>query len=170
MSATFTSRKFSLSKLHKSLSAMLIFLLKFILLAISLSLNLIFKLIFSAAAYILVFVIQAFKVPGDAIQIALDQFGNLIRTCVEYLVELVTEAVSILISSFFDLLRDWILESITATGSSIRELMDSARTSFVAFLDDIPDLVEGFAEMIAAALNDLWNNYKDAAGFVTENV
>lgn len=88
----------------------------------------------------------------------------------EYLAELVTEAVSVLISSFFDLLRDWILESVIATGSSIGELMDNARTSFVAFLDDIPDLFEGFTEMIAAAVTDLWNNYKDAAGIVTKHV
>lgn len=149
---------------------MLVFLLKLILLALSVSLNLVSKLIFTGGAYILVLVIQAFKVPGDAIQIALDQFGNVIRACVEYLVELVTEAISTLISSFFDLLKDWILESITAAGSSIGGLMDNARTSLVALLDDIPDLFEGFTEMIGTAVTDLWNNYKYAAGYVTENV
>lgn len=149
---------------------MVLFLLNLVFFVISTLLNVVSRLIFTTAAYLLVLTIQAFKLPGQAIQGALEQVGDVMRTCFEYLVELGIEAISTLISSFFDLLKDGISGSAAATGSAIGGLMENTRASLDGLIKDLPEVFEGFTEMITTVATDLWDNYKHAIGYISENV
>ena len=149
---------------------MVLFLLNLVFLVLSLLLNVVSRLIFTTAAHLLVLTIQAFKLPGQAIQGALEQLGNVIRVCLEYLVELGIEATTTLISSLFDLVKDGVSGSAAATGSAIGGLMENTRASFDSLIKDFPVVFEGFTELLATAATDQWNNCKDAIGYILENL
>lgn len=147
---------------------MAVFLLKLIFFAVNALSYLVSRLIFTVTAYLVVLIIQAFKVPGQAAQGALEQVAEAIKGCFEYFLALVMEAISSLISTAFDLLIEAVTGSASVTGSAIGGLVEKTRTSLDELLKDLPDLVDGFSEMISTMLTDLWNNYKDAVGYVTE--
>lgn len=149
---------------------MVLLLLNLVFLVLSMLLNVVSRLIFTAAAHLLVLTIQAFKLPGQAIQGALEQLGNVIRACLEYLVELGIEATTALISSLFDLIKDGVSGSAAATGSAIGGLMENTRASFDSLIKDFPEVFEGFTELLATAATDQWNNCKDAIGYILENL
>nr|POF12097.1 hypothetical protein CFP56_08861 [Quercus suber] len=52
---------------------------------------------------------------------------------------------------------------------TIGVLVEKTRTSFEGFLNDFPEIMENFTKMVSTVVTDLWNNYKDALGYVTEN-
>ncbi|EOX93812.1 hypothetical protein QQP08_003508 [Theobroma cacao] len=131
--------------------------------------NLVTRLMFSATAYLLVLLIHAFKVPGEALQGALEQLAEAIKACFEYLLELIIELTSSLISSGFDLFIEAVTSSASVSGAAFGTLVEKTRTSLDELLTDIPEIAEGFSEMISTVVADLWNNYKNALGYVTEN-
>lgn len=131
--------------------------------------NLVSRLIFTVTAYVLVLIIQAFKVPGEAAHGALQQIAEAIKGCFEYLLEMIMEAISSLISSCFDLLTEVVTGSAAVTGSAVGGLVEKARNSFDGLLKDLPELANDFYEMVSTLISDLWNNYKEAVGYVTEN-
>ncbi|KAG2672586.1 hypothetical protein I3843_13G041400 [Carya illinoinensis] len=148
---------------------MVIFLLKIIFLAITTSWNLLTRLLFTAVANLLVVSIHAFKVPGEAARGALEQVAEALRGCLEYFLELLIEAVKTLISTVFDALINGVSGSAVFAGSAIGGLVEQTRTNLEGLLTDVPELLESFSEMISTMVSDLWNNYKDALGYVTEN-
>ena len=99
----------------------------------------------------------------------LEQVGEAIKGCLEYFLELLIEVIKTIISSVFDALINGVTGSAAVTGSAIGGLVEKTRTSFEGLLNDFPEIMEGFSEMISTVVTDLWNNYKDALGYVTEN-
>ncbi|KAF5930649.1 hypothetical protein HYC85_031522 [Camellia sinensis] len=148
---------------------MVLFLLNLIFTALSTLSNLITKLIFNATAYLIVLMIQAFKVPGEAFQNGLEQVAELIKSLIEYLVGLAADAISNLILSLFNLVVEGVSGSAAATGLVLGGLVEQTRNSLDGLFKDLPDVLGGFKEMISTIISDLWNNYKEAAGYVTEN-
>ncbi|GFZ01863.1 hypothetical protein Acr_15g0004720 [Actinidia rufa] len=149
---------------------MVLFLLNIIFLALGTLSNLVFRIIFNVTTYMLVLVIQSFKVPGEVAKGALEQVADVIKLCVEYLVEFAWEAISSLLSALFDLVKEGVFGSVVATGSAIGGLLEHMRNSMDGFLKElIPEVLEGFSEMISTIVTDFWNNYKEAVGYVTEN-
>ena len=148
---------------------MVVFLLKVIFLAISTLANFTTRLFFTAIANLLIVLIHAFKVPGESMQGVLEQVGEAIKGCLEYFLELLIEVIKTIISSVFDALINGVTGSAAVTGSAIGGLVEKTRTSFEGLLNDFPEIMEGFSEMISTVVTDLWNNYKDALGYVTEN-
>ncbi|GMY33834.1 Anti-sigma-I factor RsgI6 like [Fagus crenata] len=148
---------------------MAVFLLKIIFLAISTLSNFITRLFFTTIANLLIVLIHAFKVPGESMQGVLEQVGEAIKGCLEYFLELLIEVIKTIISSVFDALINGVTGSAAVTGSAIGGLVEKTRTSFEGLLNDFPEIIEGFSEMISTVVTDLWNNYKDALGYVTEN-
>ncbi|GFZ13336.1 hypothetical protein Acr_23g0017210 [Actinidia rufa] len=148
---------------------MLPFLLKFLFLALSTLSYLISRFLLTATAYLLVLAIHAFKVPGEAVKGALEQVSDAVKSCVEYLLEVLLEALSAAVSTLFDLLKDGISGSAAATGSAIGGLVEQMRNSVDGLLKDLPEVLEGFSEMVSTIVTDLWNNYREAIGYVTEN-
>ena len=148
---------------------MLALLLKVIFSIVSTLSNLVTRLIFSATAYLIVLLIHAFKVPGEALQGALEQLAEAIKACFEYVLELIIELTGSLISSVFDLFIQVVTSSASVSAEAFGTLMEKTRTSLEELLTDIPEIAEGFSEMISTVVTDLWNNYKYALGYVTEN-
>ncbi|ESR50493.1 hypothetical protein KPL70_012197 [Citrus sinensis] len=148
---------------------MVVLLLKLIFFVIAAVSNLVTRLIFSSVAHLIVLLIHAFKVPGEAMQGALEQLAEAMRACVEYVSGIIIEAIGSLISSAFDLLKQGVTESAVMSGSAVVGLVEKTRDSFEGLLKDIPEIFEGLAEMISNIAADLWKNYIDALGYVTEN-
>ncbi|XVF21325.1 hypothetical protein REPUB_Repub12eG0081300 [Reevesia pubescens] len=148
---------------------MLALFLNLIFFVVSTLSNLVTRLIFSATAYIVVLLIHAFKVPGEALQGALEQLAEAIKACFEYFLEMIIELTGSLISSVFDLFIEAVTSSAAISGEAFGTLVEKTRTSLEELLTDLPDIAEGFSEMISTVVTDLWNNCKDALGYVTEN-
>lgn len=148
---------------------MVVFILKFIFLAISTLANLITKLFFTSIANLIIVLIHAFKVPGEALQGGLEQVGEALKGCLEYILELLIEVIKTIISTAFDAVINGATGSAAVAGSAIGGLVEKTRTSFEGLLNDFPEIMEGFSEMVSTVVSDLWNNYKDALGYVTEN-
>ncbi|KAG2669632.1 hypothetical protein I3760_14G041100 [Carya illinoinensis] len=149
---------------------MVLFLLKFFFLAISALSNFVARFFFPAVANLLVLSIQALKVPGEAIQAALELVAEVTKGCLEYFLEFLIEVVKTIISSVFDVLVNGVSGSVTFAGTAIGGLVEQTRNSFEELLKDVlPPVIEGFSEMMSTMVSDLWNNYKDALGYVTKN-
>ncbi|KAF5930651.1 hypothetical protein HYC85_031524 [Camellia sinensis] len=113
--------------------------------------------------------IQAFKVPSEAFQSGLEQVVELIKSLIEYLVGLAVDAISNLILSLFNLVVEGVSGSAAATGLVLGGLVEQTRNSLDGLFKDLPDVLGGFKEMISTIISDLWNNHKEATGYVTEN-
>ncbi|XVF81244.1 hypothetical protein PTKIN_Ptkin15bG0140100 [Pterospermum kingtungense] len=148
---------------------MLALALKFLFFVISTLSNLITRLIFSATAYIIVLLIHAFKVPGEALQGALEQLAEAIKSCFEYFLEQIIELTGSIISSVFDLFIEAVTSSASVSAAAFATLVEKTRTSLAELLTGLPEIAEGFSEMVSNMVTDLWNNYKYALEYVTEN-
>ncbi|CAB4291185.1 unnamed protein product [Prunus armeniaca] len=148
---------------------MVVFLLKLFFFALSFISNLVSWLIFSGTAHILVLLIHGFRGPGQAIHGTLQQVTEVIKSCSEYFVGLLMEAISALISTIFDYLKEILTGSAVVTTSAIGDLMEKTKTSLDGLLTDVPEVSEGLSEMVFTIVADLWNNCKDAFGYVAEN-
>ncbi|XP_008235437.1 PREDICTED: uncharacterized protein LOC103334274 [Prunus mume] len=147
---------------------MVVFLFKLIFFALSFVSSLVLGLIFSATARVLVLLIHGFRAPGLAIHGTLQQVTEVTRSCSEYFVGLVLEAISALVSAFFDYLKQSVTGSAGVTTSAIGDLMEKTKTSLElldGLLTDFPEV----SEMIFTMVADLWNNCRDAFGYVAEN-
>ncbi|XWS47185.1 hypothetical protein CRYUN_Cryun14cG0131600 [Craigia yunnanensis] len=144
-------------------------LLKVIFCIVSTLSNLVTRLIFSATAYLLVLLIHAFKVPREALQGALEQLAEAIKACFEYILELIIEQTGSLISSVFDLFIEAVTSFASVSGEAFGTLVEKTRTSLEELLTGLPEIAEGFSEMISNVVTDLWNNYNSALEYVTEN-
>ncbi|KAM1106979.1 hypothetical protein ACFX2B_003752 [Malus domestica] len=112
------------------------------------------------------------KAPGQGVHGMLQLVTEVIRSCSEYFVGLVMEAISAIISTFFDFLKGSVKGSAGVTTSAVVDLVEKTKTtleSLDGLLTDYPEISEGFFEMVYSIVNDMWNNYKDAFGYVTEN-
>ncbi|KAJ0581180.1 hypothetical protein HanRHA438_Chr04g0177701 [Helianthus annuus] len=147
----------------------LLILINLIFSSITLISNILSRLLFTVTAYLLVIAIQGLKVPGEALQSAMEQFGGFIRSCVEYLFELFLEVISEIIGFVFDLVKESVFGSVAATGAAAGGLVEKTRSAFQGLTEEIPAVVEGAVEMVTTMVTDLWNNYIDAQSYVTEN-
>ncbi|GAA0169158.1 hypothetical protein LIER_23702 [Lithospermum erythrorhizon] len=148
---------------------MLILLIKIILSFISTFLSLVCSLILASISRFLVLFIQAFRVPGQAIQGILDILANIIKSWVEYLVEILLKAIYYVISSMFDHLVEAISGSAVSTGSTIVELVGKLRETFESLFIEAPEVGEVTTNLITNLLENLFDNYKDAIGYILEN-
>lgn len=147
---------------------MALFLLKLIFFVVSLVANLVSRLIFSTIAHLLVLLIHGCKLPGQAIHGGLGQVSEAIKSCLEYFLGLIMEVISALISTFFDYLIESVTGSAAAATSTVWDLLEKTKTSLDA-LKSFQEAFEGLPEMTFDIVKDLWNNYKDALGYVVEN-
>lgn len=147
-----------------------VFLLKIVFLVLSTVSYFVSRFIFSTIAYLLVFFIQALKVPGENAKGLLEQVTECLKGFFEYFMDLAVEAITTVISLSFDLFKEGVMGSATMAIAAILSLVEQTRTSFEGLVKDLPELFEGFSEMVSTIVTDLWNNYKDALGYVKESI
>ena len=143
--------------------------MKLVFYTISTITNLISRLIFSTTAYFLVVLIQAFKVPGEATKGIIEQAAEAIKSVLEYVLVLIVDVIGTIISTIFDTIKGAAIESIVAGSSAMADLVEQTKTSLEGLLNDVPEIVEGFSEMVTKMISDLWNNCMEALGYVQEN-
>lgn len=148
---------------------MIVVLFKFLFFAISFVSNLLSRVILTGSAYLLVSLIKAFSVPGQATQVLFQYIAEVLKSFLEYIIQLIWEAITSLISSGFDLLYEAFTGSFSATGSAVAGLMEMSKTSMDRLMEDVPEIFEGLAEMATNIVTDLWNNYKDAMSYLVGN-
>lgn len=149
---------------------MILVLLKIIFLALTTLSNIVSRIIFTTAASFICLLIQGLKVPGEAAKGALEQVADLIKSCAEYLAEFAFEALSNIVSAIFDLVKEGVYGSLSATGSAIGALVEQTRNSIDGLVKEfVSEVLRGFSEMVSTIVADLWKNYKDAVGYVAEN-
>ncbi|PWA88958.1 hypothetical protein CTI12_AA116100 [Artemisia annua] len=131
--------------------------------------NLVSRLLFNVTAYLIVIAIHAFKVPGEAMLTGMEHIGDLIKSCIGYLLEIGMEVLSGSVGLVFDLVKVVIFGSVAATGAAAGGLVEKTRSGFDGLFEDIPAMVKGAVEMFTTMVADLWNNYMDAQNYVKEN-
>uniref|UniRef100_A0A803KQ48 Uncharacterized protein n=1 Tax=Chenopodium quinoa TaxID=63459 RepID=A0A803KQ48_CHEQI len=144
-------------------------LIKLIFLIINTFCNIITKVLFSTTAYFVVLIIHALKVPGDATKGILEQAADAFRSVLESVFGFIIEVIITIISTIFDKIKDGIIESIVSGSSAIGEMIDQTKNSFEGLLNDVPEIIQGFSEMIVTMITDLLNNSMEALGIVQEN-
>ncbi|EXB84484.1 hypothetical protein L484_015815 [Morus notabilis] len=127
------------------------------------------RLIFSTTAYLIVFLIQALKVPGENAKGLLEQLAEVLKGVLQYVLELMVEVITTIFSTSFDLLKEGAVGSASVVGSAIMGLVVQTRDSLEGLLKDLPESFQGFYEMISTIATDMFNNYKDALEYVKEN-
>ncbi|KAI3782847.1 hypothetical protein L2E82_12905 [Cichorium intybus] len=145
------------------------FLINIIFSTITLLSNLISRLLFTVTACLLVIAIQGLKVPGEALQAGMEQVGGLIKSCVEYLFEIVVEMISGIVGLAFDLVKEGVFGTVVATGAVAGGLVEKMRSGFDLVVEEIPAVIVSAMEMVTTMVTDLWNNYIEAQSYVTEN-
>ena len=144
---------------------MLVLLLKIVTFFVVNVWSLLTRLIFNTIAYAIVFLIQGLKAPGEGLHGIFQQVAEVIRACLEFMLEQIAESINYLISKVFDILKDSITGSVAVTGSVAGGLAEKLQES----LKQVPELLQELADMISNMVTELWNNYKDAVGYVAEN-
>ncbi|MED6184571.1 hypothetical protein PIB30_048652 [Stylosanthes scabra] len=127
------------------------------------------RLIFSSIASTIVLLIQAIKVPSEAIHGGFQLVAEALRACLEAIFQLIIEAINLLLSSLFDAIKESIKGSMSATGSAIGEVAEKLKTSIEEGLQNLPELIEDLTDFASKVVQELWNNYVDSVAQVMEN-
>ncbi|KAG5567217.1 hypothetical protein RHGRI_002692 [Rhododendron griersonianum] len=143
---------------------MVLVLLNFVFSAVTAITNLLSRLILTATACLLVLVIQALKLSGGAMKVAIEQLSAFAES---FFVSLV-EGIGNIFSTLFDLSKERISNSADAIGSALGVLMEQTGNSVVGLLNGLALVFEGFVGMVSTIITDLWNNLMDATGYHVE--
>ncbi|KAL1340896.1 hypothetical protein HN51_027398 [Arachis hypogaea] len=148
---------------------MLVLLLRLIIFSLLTLCSLLTHLIFSFIASAIVLLIQAIKVPSEAIHGGFQLVAEALRACLDVMFQLIIEGISLLLSSLFDAIKESIKGSMSATGSAIGEVAEKLKTSIEEGLQNLPELIEELADFVSKVVQELWNNYVDSVAQVLEN-
>ncbi|KAI5430198.1 hypothetical protein KIW84_034683 [Lathyrus oleraceus] len=155
--------------LKKTFVPMLVLLLKPITFLVATLWSLLTRLIFNTIAYTIVLLIQGLKSSGEGSLGIFQQVAEIIRAFFEFILQLLIGSISSIVSLVFDAVKDVITGSVSATGSMAAELAEKLKTSFEESLKQVPELFEEVVHMMSNMVTDLWNNYKEAVGYVAGN-
>ncbi|GLU07975.1 hypothetical protein SLE2022_249110 [Rubroshorea leprosula] len=133
------------------------------------TLSIILARLIVSSVFLVVQVIQLFKVPGEAIQGGLEQLAEIIKVCFEFVFDIVKEIIASIISAIFEHLKEAAKESAAEMVSTVFDLMKNTRTSLDDLLKDLPEIAEGFSGMIQTVTTNLWESYKDVIKYLLEN-
>ncbi|KAL5057623.1 hypothetical protein RYX36_029227 [Vicia faba] len=149
---------------------MLVLLLKPITFLVATLWSLLTRVVFNTIAYTIVLLIQGLKSSGEGSLGIFQQVAEIIRACFEFILQLLIGSINSIVSLVFDAVTDIITGSVSATGSMAAEFAEKLKTSFEESLKQVPELFEEVFDMMSNMVTDLWNNYKEAVGYVTGNV
>lgn len=127
-------------------------------------------IIFRTVSLAIVLFIQLFRVPGLAIEGALDHIARLSKAVLEYVVELLKDGLVSLISSGFQLMTATTTGSVTLTASAITELVEKSKTALDGLAEIFPEVFDGVSDMVVKAVWDFWDNYRGAVGYIIQNI
>jgi phage-related protein len=148
---------------------MLVLLLKPVTFVVITLWSLLTRLIFNTIAYTIVLLIQGLRSSGEGSLGIFQQVAEIIKTCFEFILQILIDSISSIVSLVFDVLKDIITGSVSATGSMAAGLAEKLKTSFEESLKQLPELIGEISDMMSNMVTELWNNYKEAVEYVTGN-
>lgn len=148
---------------------MLVLLLKPITFIVVTLWSFITRLIFNTIAYTIVLFLQGLKGSSEGSLGIFQQIADFIKSCFEFILQLIIDSLGSIVSSVFDVLKDTIIGSVSAIGSVGAELVENLKTSIEESFKQVPELFEELLDMLSNMGSELWNNYKEAVGYVTGN-
>ncbi|CAJ2670106.1 unnamed protein product [Trifolium pratense] len=148
---------------------MLVLLLKPITFVVITLWSLLTRLIFNTIAYTIVLLIQGLRTSGEGSLGIFQQLADIIRTCFEFILQIIIDSMSSIVSLAFDVLKDIITGSVSATGSIAAGLAEKLKTSFEESFEQVPELFGELSEMMSNMVTELWNNCMEAVEYVTGN-
>ncbi|ERN10091.1 hypothetical protein AMTRI_Chr06g172910 [Amborella trichopoda] len=132
--------------------------------------DLLTKAIFQGAAFVVVAAIQVLKGPGQAVGFILDQLNDFIPTVTGYFTDMAKEAVSSLLSTCFDIVKEGISGTISLATSGATDMADQMKGGFDFLVEQGQEVVAAISEMVGSVVESIWNNYVEAVGYVMEKV
>ncbi|URE12257.1 hypothetical protein MUK42_22061 [Musa troglodytarum] len=126
--------------------------------------------VFRGAALLIVALLQLFKIPRRASYDAVEFAGGLIRSALERVTEHAWDAAVSLASSLFEALASAAAGSLQLTTSAVAELVEKTRSKLEEMSEVPPQVLEAASEMVAKIADSVWNSYKDAVGYIMDNV
>jgi phage-related protein len=148
---------------------MLVLLLKPITFVVITLWSLLTRLIFNTIAYTIVLLIQGLRSSGDGSLGIFQQLAEIIKTCFEFILQILIDSITSIVSLVFDVLKDIITGSVSATGSIAAGLAEKLKSSFEESLKQLPELIGEISVMMSNMVTELWNNCKEAVEYVTGN-
>ncbi|KAL9675542.1 hypothetical protein QQ045_003744 [Rhodiola kirilowii] len=131
--------------------------------------NLISFTVFKLVAVLLVFVIQTFKISGEAVQGVLEQLGGVIKWVFDHVWELALDSVWNLVEYVLELAWEAAWGSVKGAGSAVVGLVEKAREAIGGMMESDPEIVDGLWEMMGSIGDGFWSNCVDAVKHVFEN-
>ncbi|CAN0897984.1 hypothetical protein LINGRAHAP2_LOCUS19440 [Linum grandiflorum] len=114
---------------------------------------------------------QGLRVPGQAVQTGLGHVAEALKSVAHCLLHLVWEALASIVSAVTEAVFDAVVGSVSATGSAVGGLVEKARDSAEAVVKEyLPEIGKEVSDLVVKMVSDALDNYKDALGFVVENV
>ncbi|WOL14427.1 hypothetical protein Cni_G23207 [Canna indica] len=144
-------------------------LLQFIFWVIGSLLSLLCFIVFRGVALLLVALIQLLKLPRQVSAGAIDFFSEVLRSILEYALDMIKNVTLAAVSGFFEALKSAATGSIQLSSAAAAELVERTRSGLGELSEMLPKVVEAAAEMVVKAVDGLWNSYKDAVGYIMEN-
>lgn len=75
-----------------------------------------------------------------------------------------------MVTKIFDVVKESVIGSAGVTGSVIGDVADKMKTSFDEGLEYLGDLSKEISGMLTKLVQDFWENYNYAMGYVTKNI
>lgn len=149
---------------------MVLFLLRIIIGSLVSSIELATFIVFRGVPLFLVALIRFLKLPGQAIDSLLDRIADLLGAVAEYAIRLLADVIQSVVSTFFEALSSTVEGTYELASSGVVVILEKAKEGVEELLEILPELIEGAAEMVGRVLLSIWENYKDAIGYVRENI
>ncbi|KAL2336784.1 hypothetical protein Fmac_011230 [Flemingia macrophylla] len=148
---------------------MLVLLLKPVTFVVVTLWSLLTSLIFKTIACTIVLLVQGLKGFSEGSLGIFQQVAEGITVCFQFFLQLILNSLNSIISKVFDILKESITRSVAASGTVAAQLAEKLKTSIEEILKQVPQLFVELLNMMSRMVTELWNNYKGAVGYVTEN-
>nr|CAD1824437.1 unnamed protein product [Ananas comosus var. bracteatus] len=83
---------------------------------------------------------------------------------------LLADVIQSVVSTFFEVLSSAVEGTYELASSGVVVILEKAKEGVEELLEILPEVIEGAAEMVGRVLVSIWENYKDAIGYVRENI
>ncbi|KAF7845601.1 UV-B-induced protein [Senna tora] len=161
---------FLLPSLVISIIIMIVLVLRLVIFASIRLWSFLTRLIFSTMAYLLVLLINGFKGPGDAVQGGFQQMSEVIRACFKLVLKLIMEAMNLMITKLFDIVKQSVIGTVGVTGSVVGDVAEKMKTWCDEAFKCLAELSKEISAMLTNMFKDFWNNYNHAVGYVKQNI
>lgn len=80
------------------------------------------------------------------------------------------EAMNFMVTKAFDVVKESVTGSMGVTGFVINGVAEKMKNSFEESLNYLAEFSEEISGMVTKMATELWNNFNDAVGYVTQNI